>query len=62
MKKKPYVKQLTLIKYKMFKMEKLAYIFLLKLDTRVKCMFVRFFSITTLFKFSEKFNILAGKI
>jgi len=41
---------------------KLACNFILDLDSRVKWMFVRFFSLTSLFENSVKFGILTGKI
>ena len=38
------------------------YIFVLKLGTRVKCMFVRFFMLTSLIENSGLFSVLEGEI
>jgi len=40
---------------------KLASNFVRNLGTRVKCMFVRFFSLTTLFEITGKFDILESE-
>ena len=59
--KKEYNKQLRLTKNKWWKWVKQAYIFVLNLDTRVKCMFIAFFSLRSLFKLSALFSVVAGK-